>query len=178
MGTPRREAQPVSFRDDLRPSDREAVAEVIRATGFFSSSEERIALELVEERLERGEASGYHFVLAERAAELAAYCCYGEIPCTVGSFDLYWIAVHPRAQGGGLGRALLELAEERIARLGGRRIYVETSNRAQYHPTRAFYERCRYVRVAVLADFYAPGDDKVVYAKELQGQDPSPRSSP
>jgi hypothetical protein len=37
----------------------------------------------------------------------------------------------------------------------------------QYASTRAFYEDCGYRLEAVLADFYAAGDGKVVYCKSL-----------
>ena len=60
--------------------------------------------------------------------------------------------------------------EDRFTRriqAGGRRVYVETSGRAQYEPTRRFYEACGYAREAVLTDFYAPGDDKVIYGQSL-----------
>jgi hypothetical protein len=46
-------------------------------------------------------------------------------------------------------------------------VYIETSNRPQYVPTRAFYERCGYECEAVLKEFYGPGDDKVIFAKAL-----------
>ena len=46
-------------------------------------------------------------------------------------------------------------------------MYIETSNRPQYASTRAFYERCGYVCEAVLRDFYAPGDDKVIFVRVL-----------
>jgi hypothetical protein len=46
-------------------------------------------------------------------------------------------------------------------------MYVDTSGRAQYAPTRAFYEHMGYERAAVLEDFYAPGDAKVIYSKIL-----------
>ncbi len=96
---------------------------------------------------------------------MVGYACYGPIACTIGSFDLYWIAVHPSQQCRGLGRLLMQAAEERIAAAGGRHIYVETSSREQYHPTRTFYEAHGYREVATLPDFYAPGDGKVVYQK-------------
>ena len=86
---------------------------------------------------------------------------------TQSSWDLYWIAVDAAAQGRGLGRAVLAESERRIAAAGGRRVYVETSSRPQYLPTRSFYERCGYAVGAVLDDFYAPGDGKVVFVKAL-----------
>jgi GNAT superfamily N-acetyltransferase len=106
-------------------------------------------------------------VFAERAGELLGYACYGPIACTRDSYDLFWIAVHPRVQKAGLGKSILRQAEEQIRRLGGRRVYIETSNRPQYESTRAFYLRCQYHREATLAEFYGPGDDKVVYVRSI-----------
>ena len=48
-----------------------------------------------DERLEKGAASGYEFVIAEDDSSMVGYACFGEIPCTVGSYDLYWIVVDP-----------------------------------------------------------------------------------
>ncbi len=157
----------VSFRYDLTPQDRNAVRAVVESTGFFSSAESDVAVELVDERLAKGAASGYEFVFAERDGQLCGYACFGPIACTIASFDLYWIAVDKACQREGLGRKLLEESERLIRDQGGRRVYIETSNRAQYAPTRAFYQRCGYRCDAVLADFYAPGDDKVIFVKAL-----------
>src|SRR5205809_1857885 len=49
----------------------------------------------------------------------------------------------------------------------GRLIVVETSSRADYAPTRAFYERRGYTQAARLPGYYAPGDDLVIYLKDL-----------
>ena len=86
---------------------------------------------------------------------------------TVSSWDLYWIAVDPKLHGQGIGRLLLVEAERHAAAAGGTRLYIETSHRADYQPTRGFYERCGYKLEAILADFYAPGDSKAVYVKGL-----------
>jgi ribosomal protein S18 acetylase RimI-like enzyme len=160
------EASPV-YRETVRPGDVEAVGALTRATGFFSEEEAAIAEELVAERLEKGEASGYHFLFAETAGRLAGYACFGPIPGSVHSFDLYWIVVAPAAQGRGLGRTLLAEAERRMRQSGARRIYADTSSRPQYEPTRRFYEGCGYRREALLEDFYAPGDGKVIFGKTL-----------
>lgn len=163
--------QNIQFRSKLRASDSEEVARLVKATGFFSQAEVEVAMELVQERRLKGEASGYHFLLAQYGqggqSSLLGYGCFGPIPCTLSSFDLYWIVVHPDVQGQGLGKRLLAKCEEEINKLGGSRVYVETSSRPQYHPTRCFYERCGYTLAATLADFYAPGDHKFMYCKAL-----------
>lgn len=70
-------------------------------------------------------------------------------------------------QRSGLGRELLLETERRAVALGAQQMFVDTSGRDQYTPTRAFYERMGYEKAAVLADFYAPGDAKIIYSKEL-----------
>ena len=167
-GTP---AVRVRMREEVIPEDVEAVWSITASSGFFSDAEIQLAAELVQERLERGESSGYHFLFAEPvrgARRMLGYSCYGPIPCTGGSYDLYWIAVDAEGRGRGLGTELLRHSEERILRLGGRRIYVETSSRSQYEPTRGFYAGRGYRVETVLADFYAPGDGKVIFVKELR----------
>ena len=157
----------INFRYEVFPRDVEDVRSLVEKTGFFRVDEISVAAELVAERLNRGPKSGYCFVMAEEGGWLTGYACYGPIPCTVSSFDLYWIAVDPGFQGRGLGKALLHEAERLIHEMGGGRVYVETSSKTQYDSTRRFYERCGYSVASVLDDFYAPGDSKVTYLKRL-----------
>lgn len=159
----------LTFRDTVRSSDADAVRDIVASTGFFTSAEIEVAVELVHDRLSRGERSEYFFLFADCDGRVVGYSCYGPIACTVGSFDLYWIAVHEKWRGRGIGSVLLRATEERIAAAGGRAIYVETASRAQYDPTRRYYENNRYVREATLKDFYTPGDDKVIYSKRIRG---------
>jgi ribosomal protein S18 acetylase RimI-like enzyme len=155
------------LREALTPGDPARIRALATATGFFSREEAAVAAELAEERLTRGVASGYHFLLAEEAGELLGFACFGPIPCTRGACDLYWIVIRPDRQGGGLGRLLLTAAEDRIAAVGGRRVYIDTSSRPQYAPTRAFYRACGFQQEALLADFYDQGDGKAIFCKVL-----------
>jgi D-alanine-D-alanine ligase len=155
------------LRFEAVPSDGEAVRSLVERTAFFSRDEIEIAVELVEESLTRGPASGYEFVFADLDGKLAGYACYGGIPCTRGSFDLYWIAVEPAFQRHGVGRMLMSAVETRIASAGGERLYIDTSGRDQYAPTRSFYERTGFRCEARLEDFYGLGDDRVIYVKSL-----------
>ncbi|GIX47253.1 MAG: hypothetical protein KatS3mg131_1464 [Candidatus Tectimicrobiota bacterium] len=162
------------YRTRVRPADREAVRELVATAGVFSDAEVAIALELVEARLAQGARSGYAFLFAElpgAAADLVVgYACFGPIPATVASYDLYWLVVRPAYRGLGLGTALLARSEAWVRRRGGKRLYVETSSRPAYAPTRAFYCARGYREVAVLPDYYAPGDAKVIYVKLLSSQ--------
>ena len=158
---------PVTIRTSLVPEDVAAVREVTASTGYFHEHEIPVAVELAEERLAKGAASGYEFVLAECDGRVVGYTSFGPIPCTRGSFDWYWLAVRPEYQGAGLGRRLLQEVEARARAMGGARLYCETSGRPQYASTRAFYERMGFTLCEVLADYYEPGDGRATYVKAL-----------
>ncbi|MGE0485259.1 MAG: GNAT family N-acetyltransferase [Gammaproteobacteria bacterium] len=174
---PRRRAAPraavgqdddvLTFRDSVAPGDVATIRRIVSATGNFNTEEVAIAQELAEERLARGVASGYEFVFAERGGRVVGYACYGPIPGTSRRFDLYWVAVDVDAQRGSVGRALVERVEQAVRGLGGERIYIDTSTSPGYDAARGFYARMGYAQAAVLPDFYAPGDGKVIFSKVL-----------
>ncbi|HWR96852.1 MAG TPA: GNAT family N-acetyltransferase [Candidatus Methanoperedens sp.] len=154
----------------LETRDRARIREIVVAAGNFNAAEIATALELVDEALAKGEASGYLFLLLEDAADppaLQGYACYGPTPLTDGVYDLYWIVVDPAAQGRGMGRRLLALAEEDVRRRGGRKLLIETSSLESYAGTSRFYERSGYALVARIRDFYKLGDDKLVFSKDF-----------
>lgn len=156
---------PLTFRTEPVAADRGAVRAIVAATGKFTGEEVEIAVELVDDRLAKGERSDYAFLFAERAGALVGYACFGRIAGTDASYDLYWIAVDPACQGQGVGKVILRASEAAIAALGGERVYIDTSSRPDYRPTRAFYEACGYHCAAVLEDFYRAGDGKTIYCR-------------
>jgi ribosomal protein S18 acetylase RimI-like enzyme len=158
----------VGFRTTVTEADIEVVRRITDSTGFFYPEEVDVAVELVEDRVAKGMKCGYHFLFAEADGRAVGYTTFGPIACTRESWDLYWIVVAGDYRGKGLGTALLEKTETSIAALGGSHVYIETSARPLYTPTRAFYIARGYTQVAELEDFYAPGDAKAMYLKVLR----------
>jgi ribosomal protein S18 acetylase RimI-like enzyme len=165
-----RESQRIRYRSRPRASDRVALRGVVASTRMFNRAERATALEVLDERLQRGPKSGYSFFFAERDRELVGYCSYGPVPLTKRSYDLYWIVVSPSARRLGIGRALMALVERAVARCGGGGLYVETSSRRAYDRTRRFYRLAGYRQVARFAAFYAPRDAKVVFCKVISAK--------
>ncbi|MEN6468008.1 MAG: GNAT family N-acetyltransferase [Smithella sp.] len=159
---------PITYRQEIQPSDLNAILNIVQGSGFFSACEVEMACELATDRLEQGQQSSYQFLFAEKDGQVVGYTCYGLIPATASSYDLYWIAVSEPIRGGGLGKILLEKTEGLIQKMGGKQIYADTASRAQYEPTQHFYKSCGYVPEAVLKDFYSPGDSKIIYSKVLK----------
>ena len=106
--------------------------------------------------------------------ELVGYACYGPTPETDRTWDLYWIATDPATHGTGGGTRLLTEVERRLEGLNARMLVVETSSRSEYAPTRAFYERRGYAEAARVREFYAPGDDRIIYTKKFNRKPGSP----
>jgi ribosomal protein S18 acetylase RimI-like enzyme len=159
-------AAAASWRTEPSLADQTDVPALLSATGMFTTNEIEIARELLVD----GARAGYEFFFADHQGNLAGFACFGLIPLTEASYDLYWIAVHPAHQGRGLGRGLLSAVEDRVHRAGGERIYVDTSNREDYAPTQRFYASSGYTVVAELPDFYRPGDGKLIYCRSLASQ--------
>ncbi|MGA7546466.1 MAG: GNAT family N-acetyltransferase [Methyloceanibacter sp.] len=164
----------LEWRSAVMPHDVGRIRSLVAGTGFFNAAEVDIAAELVSERLAKGIRSGYHFILAERGSGLAAYACYGLIEGTQGSFDLYWIAVAPEEQRKGLGPQVFARAEAAMRKAGAKHIYADTSTSDRYAGTRGFYQRMGFHEEARLADFYGPGDGKVIYVKTLTSETAPP----
>lgn len=155
------------IRRSLLPADVDTLTRLAAATRFFSDMEVSLVGELATDTMKNGESGHYRFIIAGPDSCPVGFTASGPVPCTASSWDLYWIVVAPEHQRAGLGRYLLELTESDIRRAGGSRIYVDTSGRQQYLPTRRFYTHCGYAQAALLTDFYAPGDDKLIYLKVL-----------
>jgi ribosomal protein S18 acetylase RimI-like enzyme len=152
----------------LRPVGRAQRARLERltaATGLFRPDEVAIAVELLDDALAGDDA--YRLLGAYQDDELLGYACWGPTPATNGTFDLYWIVVDPAWQGKRVGTELLRAVEDALTTGNARLIVVETSSRSDYAPTRAFYERRGYTAAARLPGYYAPGDDLVIYLKDL-----------
>ena len=122
---------------------------------------------MIDERLEKGEKSGYLFNFLEKDGKVIGYSCFGLIPCSIISYDLYWIVVHNDHRGSGHGKYLISETEKYIKKIGGVQIYVDTSSKEQYKPTRSFYEKSGYTQIALFENFYDFGDGKVIYFKKL-----------
>lgn len=160
-------AQQPSFRVEPLPGDAEAVRRLVESTGVFKPFEIDVAFELVVDRLEKGEKSDYRFLFADDGPALVGYICYGPITITDRRADIYWVVVSKALSGLGTGTRLIKEAERLMALEGMERVFVETSSVDAYRGARFFYRKNGYRVVSHVPDYYADGDDKVIFMKVI-----------
>ena len=151
----------------MRLDDREALFGILDSVPEFSRDDVAVAEEVIDSHLHDPLGAGYHVLVAEVDAGVAGYICYGPTPLTQSTWDIYWMATLPARQGQGIGGSLMALAESRIVESGGRLALIETSSRPEYERTVRFHLHCGYELVARIADFYAPGNDRLTLQKRL-----------
>ena len=180
---------------EVTSDDRAALARMLERIEQFKPEEVAVALELVDASLRDAAGSGYECLVAldsspsrEATAgveasgsstpaqsldlptgvdSLVGYICVGPTPMTEATWDLYWIAVDPGSQGRGIGRRLYSAFAERAIARGARQVRIETSSKESYAATGGFYERLNFSIDGRLRDFYADGDDLLIFYRRI-----------
>lgn len=84
-----------------------------------------------------------------------------------GTWNMLALGVQPNHQGKGLGKALVRAAEQYLSERRQRVLIVETSGTERFETAREFYVRIGFDLEARIRDFWAEGDDKVIFRKAL-----------
>lgn len=153
--------------ETVRADDGPSILQLMAAISTFDSMDRDCVEGIWNAYMDKGEASDYNFLVCRGEGRLLGYACFGPTPLTKGTFDLYWIAVDPAAQGQGIGRALLGRVEAEVLARGGRLLLIETSSTPEYVPAHRLYESSGYRCEAVIHDFYAPGDNLLIFSRPL-----------
>ena len=149
----------------IRPlvaEDRAAVDRITRTCGAFTADEETICLELIDAALHGSKE--YEVVVACEGDNVLGFLTYGTDPIGRGVWEVYWIVTDPNLQNRGVGSALLSWLHDHV---DGRMILIETGGRPAYEAQRRFYLKNGYREVSRIKDFYTPGDDLVVFRRDL-----------
>jgi len=153
--------------DRASPADQAAILSISEKIVGFSDLDRQCIRELWDAYAAQGDISGYRFIVARTPQQMVGYACFGPTPLTENVWDLYWLAVDPSQQRRGAGRALLQAIEQEIVAEHARMLLIETSGTAAYQAARRFYESHGYRYEAVIHDFYAVGDDLIIFAKRF-----------
>ena len=150
----------------LRNDDLPAIATIIDATELFPSE----MLPDMTASFTSGaepDAADDVWLTATLDGEPAGVCFAKPEDLTDGTWNMLALAVSPDHQGGGLGAAMTNDLERRLAGRGVRILIVDTSGTDDFALTRKFYEKQGYGPEARIRDYWAAGDDKVTFRKAL-----------
>ena len=154
----------------LAKRDREKLYSMIVETQVFTREEINVAMELIDIVLKDPSQEDYKIdCMTSDEDQAMGYICYGPVPMTQGTFDLYWIAVDPGSQREGVGSKLIDFLDGMVKEAEGRMILADTSTVPQYEKTRSFYLKKGFQEVARIPDYYAPGNDRVSFCKRILG---------
>lgn len=154
------------------PDDRGGIYGLIIDSGIFARVDADCVDGMFAESISKPSEDGYYFLScrsgAQAPAELIGFACVGRESLTKDTWDLFWICVDRAARGRGAGRALMEEAQRLAVSKGGRLMVIYTSSTEPYAAARRLYESQHFAPAAVVADYYAEGDDLRIYTKRLR----------
>ncbi|MGK7935515.1 MAG: N-acetyltransferase family protein, partial [Xenococcaceae cyanobacterium] len=137
-------------------NDRQAIMAIAEAVDLFSPQELEELGGMLGEYFENNLDSDRFWITYDDGTPLGvAY--YAPEPYAYGTWNLYFIAVHPNHQGKGFGSKLLRYVEQMLTERGERLLLVETSGLPNFERTRAFYRKHGYNEEARIREFYRAG---------------------
>lgn len=149
------------------PAETPVLLRLTEATGVFKPNEIQALREVLDDYHATNRAQGHRSVTYEQDGEILGFAYFAPAAMTVRTWYLYWIAVMPTSQARGIGSELLHHVESEICERSGRVLFIETSSLPHYDLTRRFYLKHGYEQEAILRDYYANGDDMVVFRKRF-----------
>jgi ribosomal protein S18 acetylase RimI-like enzyme len=158
----------------IRPAlaaDTTALKALTAGTGVFKEHEVEVLQEVLDDYHARDPESQHVAIVAEDEGRIVGYAYYAPDIMTDRTWSLYWIAVARDIQAKGVGSTIMRYVEEDVRRRDGRLLLLETTSLPHSELTRRFYKKQGYAIAGTVKDFYADGDDMVIFRKRLQGTD-------
>jgi ribosomal protein S18 acetylase RimI-like enzyme len=143
-------------------NDLPGVSSILDGTGLFPTE---MLADMAEPYL--SEAEPHIWLVALSSTDVLGFAYCEPERMTDGTYNLLAIAVDPTRQNGGIGQRLVAAVEQVTKAMKARVLLVETSSLTEYQRTRSFYDQLGFDREAVIREFYAKGEDKVIFWKHL-----------
>lgn len=150
-----------------KPEETPILVKLAEETGVFKPYEIQALQEVLDDYHAHEHLLGHRCASILEKGKPIAFVYFAPADMTDRSWYLYWIAVSKQIQAKGLGGKLLKYAEDEVKKANGRILFIETSSLPHYGLTRQFYLKHGYDLAAQIKDYYADGDDMVVFSKKM-----------
>jgi ribosomal protein S18 acetylase RimI-like enzyme len=144
--------------------DSTALMQIIESSGQFDADSLEHVTGTLHEYL-AGKSDGLWFTADDGEPVGVAYCAPEAV--TNGTWNLLMLWTRKDKSSQGHGKALVGHVESQLARQAARLLIVETSGLAEFEVARSFYIKCGFVQEARVRNFFADGDDKLIYTKSI-----------
>lgn len=144
--------------------DRDAILAMLAESGQFDPDALAHTAQTLDGYL-AGESDGFWLSADDGELVGAAYCA--PEPVTNGTWNLLLLWTRPDRSHQGYGSMLVNRVEQILTERAARLLIVETSGLPEFTAARAFYDKSGFVQEARIKDFFAAGEDKIVYTKTL-----------
>jgi ribosomal protein S18 acetylase RimI-like enzyme len=148
------------------PDDVTSLIVLAEASGLFEPSQTEELAQMLDQHF-NGETESQDLWFTDDDNGVVGVAYVAPERMTEGTWNLYWIAIHPERQRQGRGVALLRHVEQVLANRGERILLVETSGLESFEYVRSFYRKSGYDEEARIREFYKAGDDKIIFRKAL-----------
>lgn len=152
----------------ITPEDARAVTEVSIAAGLFPPEDADFLDKMMADFFGSSKDNGHRCVVDDHDGLLIGVAYYEPALATDRTWYLTMIGIRKDIQGQGRGSALMRYVEQQLQQDGQRMLLVETSGTAHFALTRQFYAKLGYTEEARVRDYYAPGDDMVLFRRVLK----------
>ena len=149
----------------LKPADAKVIEGMLKKIPLFKKEDIKVAMELIDITASNPLQTDYNVFVYENDGTVLGYHCTGKRPLTDAVYDLYWIVTDPDHGKQGIGKVLLEHAEDFVLQSNGRWMLIETSSKESYSATRNFYMRNNFSIISEINDFYSRGESLLVFGK-------------
>lgn len=141
---------------------KEELQKVLAASGQFDSDSIAYTLETLDNHLENPDNEIWFTAIEDKPVGFA-YCA--PEPVTSGTWNLLMLWTKDGYEGRGFGRSLVSAVEAELKNRNARLLIVETSQLPEFETARAFYEKYGFTFEAEVKNFFAEGDNKLIYTK-------------
>jgi len=145
-------------------ADTEALMSIVASSGQFDADGIAHVTATLGHYLS-GESEDIWLTVDDSEPVAVAYCAPEAL--TDGTWNLLMLWTRKDREGKGHGSALVRRLQGELTDRGARLLIVETSSIDAFEAARAFYSKCGFRQEARIKNFFAAGDDKLVYTKAL-----------
>jgi ribosomal protein S18 acetylase RimI-like enzyme len=148
------------------PAETPILLRIAEETAVFKPQEIVALREVLDDY--HSENEDHACITYEKEGQILGFAYFAPAAMTDRTWHLYWIAVSKGAQAKGIGGELLQHVEDAVRQKHGRQLLIETSSLSHYEPTRRFYLKHGYEKAGAQPDYYADGDDMVIFRKRFE----------